>query len=194
MEYKIRPLQKGDDLDQVAKLIYLTDPYIYPDWFDSIEDGIKVIKRMIELPSLYNKENVTVAVLESGFVLGVLVAKQAPFIEEIENAYLAFEKAGVKSDDRTKTVYNDYYSKLGNEEDGYHISNVTVDENYRKRGIATALIKHAIKDKSVCTLECIVSNDGAWKIYQRLGFEKISEFIGAGNVLCYKMKYEKKEY
>ncbi len=74
----VRKLCDCDNLNQVAKLIYLTDPYVYPGWFDNIDDGIKVIGEMINLPTLYNKENITVAVTDDGFVAGIVVSKQTP--------------------------------------------------------------------------------------------------------------------
>ena len=101
----IRNIQEGDDLDQIAKLIYLTDPYVYPNWFDSIEDGIEVIREMIDLPTLYNRENVTVAVMPNGFIAGIIVSKQAPFSENIDDIYKAFALAGVQVDERTDVVF-----------------------------------------------------------------------------------------
>ena len=55
-DVRIRPMQDNDDLDQIAKLIYLTDPYVYPNWFDSLEDGQKVLREMIQLPMLLNEQ------------------------------------------------------------------------------------------------------------------------------------------
>lgn len=188
----IRPMCEGDNLNQVARLIYLTDPYVYPNWFDSIEDGIKVIKQMIMLPTLYNKENITVAVTDSGFIVGVVVSKQAPFVEKIEDVYLAFEKAGVKRDDRTKQTFDAYYAKMGIEEDGYYLANIAVEKEYRKKGIGTALTKYVMKGKHYCTLECVIANEGAWRVYQSLGFEIAYEYPGVHDVPCYKMFYERK--
>lgn len=76
----IRMLSPNDDISQVAKLIYLTDPYVYPNWFDSIDDGVKVISHMIDLPTLYNRKNITVAVMPNGAIAGMVVSKQTPFV------------------------------------------------------------------------------------------------------------------
>ena len=187
----VRGLQDTDDLLQVAKLIYLTDPYIYPAWFDTMEQGQRVIAEMIKLPTLYNKKNVTVAVTNEGFVCGIVVACQSPFKEKIEHIYKAFENANVNCDERTEKVYNDYYAKMGKEEDGYYISNVAVDESYRKRGIAVSMLEHVLKDKEQASLECVIANAGSWRLYQRLGFKIIYEYPGVFDVPCYKMIYKK---
>lgn len=55
-EIVVRPMQDCDDRMQVANLIYMTDKYIYPYWFDSAEDGAKVIAKMTSLPTLYNQK------------------------------------------------------------------------------------------------------------------------------------------
>ena len=39
---EIRKLSIKDDFEQVGELIYLTDPYIYPYWFqDNIDEAKK---------------------------------------------------------------------------------------------------------------------------------------------------------
>ncbi|MBO4982583.1 MAG: GNAT family N-acetyltransferase [Clostridia bacterium] len=187
----IRKLEDGDDLNQVAKLIYLTDPYVYPRWFDSIEDGISVIKEMISLPTLYNKENIAVAVMPNGVVAGIVVSKQAPFVENYEDVCKAFELSKIPMDSRTKDVFNAYYAKMGQEEDGYYIANISVDPDYRNRGIAASLLSYAIKDKSHCSLECVIANQGAWRLYQRMGFKIAFEYPGVHGIPCYKMNYRR---
>lgn len=189
-EITVRKLQDKDDFDQVAKLIYLTDPYVYPNWFDSMEDGIKVIREMIELPTLYNKENITVAVTKDGFVAGIIVSKQTPFVEDIAPIKQAFNLAKVKLDKRTDFVFDAYYAKMGMSEDGYYIANVAVDENHRKKGIAAAMMNSIINQKSFCTLECVVANASSLRLYQRMGFKIAYEYPGVHDVPCYKMYYQ----
>ena len=187
MDFTIRKMQAGDDIGQVAKLIYLTDPYIYPNWFDSIEDGVKVIAKMIDLPTLYNRDNITVAVLENGFIAGMAISKQAPFVEELAVISQAFKLANVMEDERTKQVFDAYYALMGDSEDGYYVANIAVDEAYRKRGIAGALLKNVTEGKPFCTLECVVANDGAWRLYQKMGFNIEYEYPGVHGIPCYKM-------
>ena len=187
----IRELQDGDDLAQVARLIYLTDPYIYPNWFDTLEDGIKVISEMISLPTMYSKENVTVAVTDDGYIAGVFVARMTPFTEKKEALYAAFKKAGVRCDSRTDEVFNAYYKPMGGVEDGYYIANIGVDPDYRKRGIAAAMISEKMRNKELCTLECVIANSGSWRLYQRLGFKIAYEYPGVHGIPCYKMIYRR---
>ena len=188
----VRRLQEDDDWKQVAKLIYMSDPYIYPNWFDSLGDAQRVICEMMKLPTLYNMNNITVAVAKDGMIAGAAVSKQAPFVEDEANLKIAFERAGVKMDHRTKEVFDAYYAKMGKEEDGYYLANIAVDTAYRKRGIACALIEEILRDREFATLECVVENAGAWRLYQRMGFEIAFEYPGVHDVPCYKMNYDKR--
>jgi [ribosomal protein S18]-alanine N-acetyltransferase len=59
--------------------------------------------------------------------------------------------------------------------DAWHVMNVAVHENYRSRGIATMLLTQLFDltsgdDRRGYTLEVRVSNSGAIRLYERLGF------------------------
>jgi len=60
--------------------------------------------------------------------------------------------------------------------DAWHVMNVAVDPDRERRGIATALLRHFFDltrddERRGYTLEVRVSNDGAVRLYERLGFE-----------------------
>ena len=60
--------------------------------------------------------------------------------------------------------------------DAWHVMNVAVDPDHQRRGIATALIERLIEltrddERRGYTLEVLVSNEDAIKLYRKLGFE-----------------------
>ena len=60
--------------------------------------------------------------------------------------------------------------------DAWHVMNVAVDPGRQRRGVATALLEHLFDltrddERRGYTLEVRVSNDGAIRLYERLGFE-----------------------
>jgi [ribosomal protein S18]-alanine N-acetyltransferase len=60
--------------------------------------------------------------------------------------------------------------------DAWHVMNVAVVDEFRRRGIASALLERlfdvtATDPRRGYTLEVRVSNEGAIKLYERLGFE-----------------------
>ena len=186
-EIVVRPMQDCDDRMKVANLIYMTDKYIYPYWFDSAEDGAKVIAKMTSLPTLYNQKNITVAVAKDGRIAGVLVSCYSPVIENEEHIRKAFEEANVPCDERTHRIFSDYYAKMAEDKDGFYVANIAVDPQFRNKGVASKLITQTIKDKGTCHLECVIANQGAWKLYQKLGFRITGEYPGVFDVPCYTM-------
>ena len=59
--------------------------------------------------------------------------------------------------------------------DAWHIMNIAVSPDFRRRGIATALLQRLFeltddRSRRGYTLEVRVSNDGAIRLYERLGF------------------------
>ena len=65
-----------------------------------------------------------------------------------------------------------------------HIVSIAVREQYRRRGIATALIKEALINgrkeygASECYLEVRISNDAAINLYTKMGFQKVKRNYG----------------
>jgi len=60
--------------------------------------------------------------------------------------------------------------------DAWHLMNIAVEPDYRRRGIATILLERAFEltaaeGRRGYTLEVRVSNAGAIRLYERLGFE-----------------------
>ena len=186
-EVTVRPMADGDSIEQVARLIYKSDAYIYPNWFKSIDDGVRVISKMIDLPTLYNRTNITVAVTQSGRVVGALVSCCSPVLEDKAHIYEAFRCAGVEVSENTEEIFESYYEKMALDTDGYYLANLAVDEDFRGKGIGATLLAKVIEEKDYCHLECVKENISAWRIYQRLGFSIVEEYPGVFDVPCYKM-------
>ncbi|HTR32378.1 MAG TPA: ribosomal protein S18-alanine N-acetyltransferase [Gaiellaceae bacterium] len=60
--------------------------------------------------------------------------------------------------------------------DAWHVMNVAVDPGRQRRGVATALLERLFEltrndERRGYTLEVRVSNEGAIRLYERLGFE-----------------------
>ena len=60
--------------------------------------------------------------------------------------------------------------------DAWHVMNVAVDPEVRRRGVATALLERLFElthgdERRGYTLEVRVSNEGAIRLYDQLGFE-----------------------
>lgn len=182
----VRPLREGDDFFAVARCIYRSDDYIYPEWFGSEEVGVKVLAEMIRRPTIYRRENVSVA-LHADAIVGVLVSCVSPVMMTERDLEEAFAAAGVPSDERTHYIFEEYYEEMRGERAGYYIANLYVDESYRRHGVGAALLDAVVRDKPLCFLECVKENEGAVGLYSHFGFEIEKEYMGACSVPCYKM-------
>jgi [ribosomal protein S18]-alanine N-acetyltransferase len=68
------------------------------------------------------------------------------------------------------------YAFISRYVDAWHVMNVAVAESFRRRGIASALLERLFEvtdsdSRRGYTLEVRVSNTGAIRLYERLGFE-----------------------
>ena len=59
----LRRANADDNMEEIARLVYQTDPYIYPFWFDNdIEEATKVLAPLLREPGfLYHYKNCYVA-------------------------------------------------------------------------------------------------------------------------------------
>ena len=173
-----------DNMEEIASLIYQTDPYIYPFWFnDDIEEAKRVLSKEI---------------------------KKEGFIFYYENIYVAFDKESKKIvgmvcaiDPTTNLNYD--YSELENVNNNYkftiehyikeliteveekkymYISNVCIDVNYRSRRIGSRMLKsfieqmHNIAGFDKIGFDCLMHNLRAKNLYHGLGFKEVAEGIG----------------
>jgi [ribosomal protein S18]-alanine N-acetyltransferase len=80
---------------------------------------------------------------------------------------------GAVDTDRGETLIG--YLIISRYADAWHVMNVVVHEDYRGQGIATKLLNRLFEltagdDRRGYTLEVRVSNSGAIRLYERLGF------------------------
>lgn len=123
-------------------------------------------------------------------LIDVMTRDDLPMVMEIERASFAdpwSEKSFLQ--DITDNPYSLYLTaSLGRDLLGYiggwimknrlHITNLAIDKKYRRKGVATSLIKELINISYLqginkITLEVRVSNQAAIKLYKKLGFERV---------------------
>ena len=183
----VSPLRIDDDYSTVARLIYGTDAYIYPYLFGEYgEMGQRVITSMIELDTLYNAKNITVAKLD-GAIVGMIVSKAHPVVIDRSQMELAYTSNGYQPDEKFEKVYNDYFRLLENEPEGTYIANVCVDPNMRGKRIGRTMLAQFLKPDVEYHLETVKANPAACGLYKSMGFHIDSEYPGFLSVPCYRM-------
>lgn len=173
---EIRRARETDNLKEIARLIYETDPYIYPYWFQNTKNWEDFLTEKIKDKGfLFHYDNILIAT-ENGHVYGVLV-----FITDQTNLCYDYDK--IKGINKNFQITIDNYilpvvKHVG--EDLVYISNVCVDQDFRRHYIATGLIEK-IKEmfpSQTLELDVLADNAAGVKLYQKEGFEKIVELKG----------------
>ena len=177
----VRRVTLDDDFERIAELIYETDDYIYPYWFnDDIEECKRVlVKLMKEEGFFFNYKSMYIAINKKTKEIVGLVCFVTP------ETNLKFDYSSLrKTSERYKFIIDHYIFDLINEIKEYnapYISNVAIHHNYRGKRIGSIMLKHVIserkKEYKKILLDVLADNPSAIKLYERLGFRKTSEAV-----------------
>ena len=175
----IRKATLEDDLEKIAELLYKTDPYIYPYWFECLENCIE------ELPKLLKENNFIFNINNLYIAIDEITNKIAGLVCAIDkNAELEYDYSKLKEkNNRYEFTINNYILPLIKEiEDAeyVYISNVCVHEDYRGKHIGNRMLKNIVEHyrenlANTIVLDVIESNKGAVKLYENLGFVREGE-------------------
>ena len=166
-------------MEVIGELLYLTDPYIYPYWFDGdITKGRQELARLCKTKgSVFYYKNIIVAEMQ-----GQIIGMACYFDDKADMTY-AYEEEKLKNK-RCVRVFDEYLHGLNGEQqkDIVNISNICVFEPFRRHGVATKLLKHLFKKydngKTVFQIEVVARNTPAIKLYKTQGFAKVKEYNG----------------
>lgn len=171
-----RSLTRGQ-LSEAGRVLYLTDPEIYPTAFGSEDDVAAVFPYLSEeKDGLFAPENI-LAALEDDRVCGVLVACNGA---KWEKGALdrAFSEAGLQAPDGAADAEEKYFAYEAEHETGDYVLCLCVSPEFRNKGIARKLLKSYLADKERVTLECLADNAAALALYRSEGFKDVKEYYG----------------
>ena len=179
----LRRAKKDDNMADIARLIYETDPYIYPFWFNnSVEEAIEVLVPKIQEPGfIYYYENCYVAYnLEAQKIVGLVCA-----IDPTTNLDYDYTELSSVNDNYKFTIDN-YIKVLIDEviEKKYmYLVNVSVDVEYRSNKIGKRMLTYFIEQMHEAGFDeigfdCLMHNLRAKNLYHSLGFKEVSEGFG----------------
>ena len=187
----VRKARKEDDLEKIAQLLYQTDSYIYPYWFENLERCKKELAPLLlKKKFFFCIDHLFVAVnkVDNDIVGLVCVVNRDTDLD------YDYSELKAKNERYCFTVVN-YIEKLiaeVKESDFAYISNVCVDERCRGMHIGYFMLKYVIgvykkKIYNEIVLDVLADNPGAIKLYKNMGFEQFTEtFKGFNNPRFYK--------
>lgn len=183
----IRPARMHDNSIEVGRLIYQTDPYIYPTWFGGDEQlGSKVLSGLFTAPkSIFHFDNCIVA--EDAFdkkIVGLICAIDAQ--TPLNYDYGSLKNSSEASHDVIERYIEPLIAQAKHPAIGRKeliIINCCVDPNRRKSGIGKqmleALIYHADRNfYDLITFDCLADNTAAIHLYESCGCKIVNHGKG----------------
>ena len=166
-----------EQLAETGRILYLTDPEIYPTAFGSEQNAGKVFPCLTEEENgLFSPRNIFAAVAD-GKVCGAIVACNGAQWKK-GTLERAFVKAGLPVPEGASDAEENYFVYEAEHETGDYVLCLCVAPQYRKQGIATALLKKYLADKTRVSLECLSDNASALSLYLSVGFRVEKEYFG----------------
>lgn len=185
---EIRPLQRDDNLEEIAKLIYITDPYIYPDWFSSLDEAIEILPYIMKRKTLYSYKNMIVALFNhqiAGFICYMDEYPKDNYNEMLK----AYKDAKKEPNAGFYRVNEGYFKEMDFAFNGRYILCCAVFETYRRQHIASKLLQFF--DGMTLQLAVVKANEAAKRAYEKQGFTSLYEYLGYLQVPCIEMIKEK---
>ena len=182
-EIDLRRARKDDNFEEIAQLIYQTDPYIYPFWFKgSVEEAKKVLPKYIAQPKfIYNYENMYIAYDKTnGHIVGLVCAIDHTM--DLSYDYSELENLNPES----AFIVKNYIKLLIDEvQDNkcMYIVNCCVDKEFRSKRIGTVMLGNFLKlmeqaGYDTIEFDCLLHNVRAKNLYHSLGFKEMYTGIG----------------
>lgn len=189
----IRKATLNDDLNMIAKLLYQTDAYIYPYWFENYHDWERVLVDLIKTKgSLYNYENILVCEQDND-ICAILV-----YISKKSNLTFTYSNLKTINENFKFTIENYILPTSSNlENDIIYITNIFTKQEYRRKGLASNLINYIKTTFPNCVLELDVLDENipALNLYKKQLFEIVKAKPGFNHPdktkpLVYTMQYK----
>ena len=180
-----RRAKESDNMGEIATLIYQTDPYIYPYWFENdVQKAINFLSGKILMEGfIFNYNNLYIAIDKvTNKIVGLVVALDPSVNLDFDySPYIAINKNHKETIEQyVAACIKDVLSS-----DAMYIMNCAVLEECRGRKIGTKLLGHFISYMEKAgfenyRLDCLLHNLRAKNLYHGLGFKEMEEVKGFG--------------
>lgn len=161
------------DLLAIARLIYDTDPYIYPAMCSAAE-AEKIFPCLLSAgtDSMFRKQNLFVARLD-GIIVGVILWHSGPLVWEHKAFIEACNSQNISIAPTFEQVAQEYLSTYDQPTADISIINICVEPSVRSRGVGTEMLKAFIARHKCESMELVTltENTIAIDLYKRNGFE-----------------------
>lgn len=180
-----RKVNLNDNFEEIAELIYETDPYIYPHWFhNDVNECKKVLAPLMNTEGFFfNYKSMHIAVdKRNNKIIGL--------IQVIDNdTNFDYDYTELMNVSQTyRFTIEEYIFELIKEVKEFklpYFSNVVVHHNYRGFKLGTIMMNYILTenkpkyDKFI--LDVLAENPAAVKLYEKMGFVITEKNMGFKN-------------
>ena len=170
----IRWASPTDDLGQIARAIYQTDPYIYPAAFGRDGSGLSAMAKMIGYEEgVFSYKNILLA------IAGDRILGQAVMLSEKTSYHFDYHGFFFDNPELPKSfidVADSYFSSLQQhqDKDTDYLACFSVDADHRGRGIGSLILCEIEKQThKAIRLHVLADNQNAIQLYESHGFRII---------------------
>lgn len=182
-DIEFRRASENDSFEEIAELIYYTDPYIYPFWFNNdVNEAKKMLSKLLNKPGfIFNYNNIYVAYDKTtSHIIGILCA-----LDYTINLDYDYDNLKSINQNYCYTI-NHYIEEILKEvksNNSMYISNICIKDCYRSKKIGSHLMGYFISQMEqagydVFALDCLLHNLRAKNLYHSFGFKEMKEIIG----------------
>ena len=180
-------------MEEIAALIYDTDPYIYPALFGNKENAIRLIPAlMLKGDQMFDAQNLYLAQLKEEIV-GLILWKKGKLFWDVKLFEETANQLDICLPNDYLLVVQDYireYEAVEDEE--ISIINVSVNPNFQGKKIGYQMLVAFLEtyEKELLSLYVLKENKGAVHLYEKCGFHIVDEQNGFPfdkNIRCLKM-------
>lgn len=175
-------LDNENEVNAIGRLIYHTDPFIYPALLDSIDNSVACAKALLKSESIFNKRYIMAAKI-NGNIAGYMQLLEGPVDGNHEEMEKAIKKSlGYLPRDFDK-VMADYFDLFDGNWEGTQIVSLAVLPEYRNMKVASKML-YSLPGNKTYSLACIKDNHAARELYRKCGFVLLYEYPGYVGVPC----------
>lgn len=183
MNMEFRKATLNDDLAKISELLYYTDDYIYPYWFETVDNcREKLPALLVQDKFFFYVDHLYLALLGSD-VIGLIniVDKKT----DLSYDYNELKKVNERYEFTIDNYIMGLIDEVRDSEFAY-ISNICVDPNYRDLHVGTFLLDNLIKEYKTkrydeIALDVLAENPRAIHLYEKMGFAKSSDIFPGFN-------------
>jgi ribosomal protein S18 acetylase RimI-like enzyme len=179
----VRNALETDNLSEIAQIIYYTDPWVYPAFFDNnVEIAKKVLPVMMRKDTIFQLKNVVVATIHDQIVGSMILMEKYPQANynEMKSSFLESWK---ELTPRFEEVMTGYFNTVDFDFTGIQIVSLAVHPDHKRKGIASALLSSLHPSKTY-SLAYVKRNTPAKLLYEKFGFTFQFEYPGFLGIPC----------